>query len=64
MDVVGEFEDRWNLASHDSAYITGNQNAVTIKILLRDIENGPGLIRQQHRDAYVFSGAGHLSRKV
>ena len=48
MDVVGEFGDRWNLASHDPAYVTGNQNAAAVKALLRDIENGPGPIRQQH----------------
>jgi hypothetical protein len=49
IDVVGEFGDRWNLASHDPAYVTGNQNAAAVKALLRDIENGPGPIRQQHR---------------
>ena len=49
IDVVGEFGDCWNLASHDAAYVTGNPNAA-VKTLVRDIENEPGLIRQQHRN--------------
>jgi len=47
-DVVGEFGDRWNLASHYPVCVTGNQNSTAVEALARDIENGSVPIRQQH----------------
>jgi len=36
---VGEFGDRWHLASHDAAYVTGNQNTA-VNALIHDMANG------------------------
>jgi len=47
VDVVGEFGDRWHLAFHDAAYVTGNQNAA-VNALIHDMANGPWSICQQH----------------
>jgi hypothetical protein len=41
VDVGGRIRDRWNLASHEAAYVTANQNA-TVKALLHGMANGPG----------------------
>jgi len=50
IDVVGEFGERWNLASHYPVGVTGNQTSAAVEALTCDIENGSVPIRQQYRD--------------
>src|SRR5262245_43527916 len=55
-DVVGEFGERWNLASHYPVGVTGNQTSAAVEALTCDIENGSVPIRQQHHSINTGEG--------